>query len=244
MRTTLAALLLLACALPAAAATEQEDLARYVQIFEGDPAQHSQAADTFSWMGLSDPRLFDLIEKRLIAEYAGVINDRAEKNRVARYIRSLGFSGQRKYLPTIEGLQKHPVYQRYAEDAAEELPMYEKWNPIIANRATFKPGLSDDDNRILNMLRADDLLLKKVGAKRVFFTQTRNPAVVEQLVESLKASYTNADPDYSDAIAWLIKSLAAQNDVQYRPLFEQVAASAPNSKVRSHAAKALASVKP
>src|SRR2546430_17743049 len=85
----------------AAAASVEDDVQRYIQIFSGEKNLHNDAADTFSWMGLSDARLFDIVERRLLEDADAAQSDRNEKNRVARYIRSLGFSGQSKYEPTI-----------------------------------------------------------------------------------------------------------------------------------------------
>src|SRR5712691_7064310 len=60
MRFILAFLALLIFANFAAAASVEDDTQRYIQIFSGEKKLHSDAADTFSWMGLSDTRLFDI----------------------------------------------------------------------------------------------------------------------------------------------------------------------------------------
>src|SRR2546425_12047197 len=80
----------------AAAASVEDDVQRYIQIFSGEKNLHNDAADTFSWMGLSDTRLFDIVERRLLEDADASRDNRNERNRVARYIRSLGFSGQTK----------------------------------------------------------------------------------------------------------------------------------------------------
>ncbi len=234
MRAILRFLMLLCFSAGALAATVEEDVQRYVNIFQGNASQHSDAADTFSWMGLSDPRIFDVIEQRLLADAKVAATDRHEKNRVARYIRALGFSGQAKYIPTINQFVTDNVYERYAKAALEDLPDYQRWNPIIANRTTFNPKLSDDTNRVLNMLHADDLLLKRVGAKRVFFKH-QEPEVLELLAQELKANHTKADHNTADAVAWMVKALGQPRLAKYKPLIEEVAASAKESKVSKHA---------
>ena len=52
----------------AAAASVEDETQRYIQIFSGEKKLHNDAADTFSWMGLSDPRLFDIVERRLLED--------------------------------------------------------------------------------------------------------------------------------------------------------------------------------
>lgn len=233
MKTLFSILAALLFASSALGATAEEDVARYVRIFNGDASQHSDAADTFSWMGLSDPRIFDVIEQRLLADAKAASNNRHEKNRVARYIRALGFSGQAKYLPTINQFVADDTYDRYAKAALEDLPDYQRWNPIIANRANFDPKLSDDANRVMNMLRADDLMLKRVGAKRVYF-QHQEPEVLDLLAKELKANYAKANHDTADAIAWMVKALGKPLLAKYKPLIEEVAATAQESKVIKH----------
>ena len=44
-----------------------------------------------------------------------------------------------------------------ARDASGELAKFQKWNPIISNRASFDPKLSDDMNRMMNMLKSGDV---------------------------------------------------------------------------------------
>lgn len=232
---------ILAClfyATSAISATVEEDVVRYVGIFNGNASLHSDAADTFVWMGLSDTRIFDVIEKRLLADAAAGRIDKVEKNRVARYIRSLGFSGQSKYIPTINQFVTDNVYERYAKTALVELPQYQKWNPIIANRSTFDPKLSDDTNRVINMLRADDFLLKRIAAKRVFYKH-QEPETLETLAKELRASYAKATQDNADAIAWMAKALGHTRSEKYRPLLQEVAASAQDPHVAKHANAAL-----
>jgi hypothetical protein len=220
------------------AASPEEDVARYVQIFSGDKSLHSDAADTFAWLGLSDTRIFDIIERRLLEEHESAKSDRDEKNRVARYIRALGFSGQSKYAPTITRFFGSKAYERYASAAMEDLPQYQKWNLVISNRAAFDPRLSDDANRVMNMLRSDDLLLQEVGAKRIYFRHQEDE-LLEMLAKDIRAHYSTVDPQYSDAVSWMLKALGNARKEKYRPLLEEALANARDRKVRKYAQLAL-----
>lgn len=238
MKLIAAAVMALAFAGVAFAATLEEDVARYVQIFSGDKSRHSDAADTFAWMGISDPALFDIIEKQLLDEHEAAQYDRGDKNRVARYIRSLGFSGQPKYASTIGRFTQSMTYERYAKAALADLPHYQKWNPVISNRASFDSRYSDDVNRIMNMLRSDDLLLKEIGAKRIFF-QHKDEVLLEMLAEEVRANYRSTDRRYSDSIAWMFKGLGRSGDTKYIPLLQEALANAPDKKIRKYAEVAL-----
>jgi len=225
----------------AAAASLEEDTQRYIQIFSGGKNLHSDAADTFSWMGLSDTRLFDIVERLLLEDAAAARDNRSERNRVARYIRSLGFSGQTKYEPTIKKFLGDLPYERFARAALQDLPDYNKWNPIISNRSSFDPKFSDDVNRVANMLRSDDLLLLRVGAKRVYF-DSKEDVLLELLARQLRANYARSDlndRERSDSVAWLAKALGSSKNDKYVALLQEVEKKATAQAVVTHATEAL-----
>jgi len=243
MKKIVALLMCFVVSSSAVAASIEEDVERYVKIFSGERSQHSAAADTLSWMGLSDTRLFDIIERLVRSDFKEAWNDRAESNRVARYIRSLGFSGQPKYEATIKRFSNDRIYGRFSKAALEDLKSYEKWNLIISNRATFDVKYDDDVNRVANMLRADDLLLKRVGAKRVYFRH-QDEVLLDLLAQDIKASYAAVDPrktgsPEADSIAWMVKALGNTGNWKYQPLLQEVAANAKDPAIRRHAAKTL-----
>ena len=226
----------------AAAVSVEDDVQRYIQIFSGAKHLHSDAADTFSWMGLSDTRLFDIVEKRLLEDADASRDNRNERNRVARYLRSLGFSGQTKYEPTIKKFLGDAGYDRFARVALQDLPDYNKWNPIISNRSSFDPKFSDDVNRVANMLRSDDLLLLCVGAKRVYF-ESKEDVLLELLAQQLRANYARTDlndRERGDSVAWLAKALGSSRNEKYTALLQEVAGKAPTPIVARHATEALA----
>jgi len=215
---------------------------RYVQIFSGDKKLHSEAADTFSWMGLSDTRLFDIVERHLWEDADASRDNRTERNRVARYIRSLGFSGQSKYEPTIKKFVEDDPYARFARAALEDLPLYSKWNPVISDRSSFDPKLSDNVNRVSNMLRSDDLLLLRVGAKRVYFVGNQEDVLLEPLAQKLRANYARTDlndSERSDSVAWMVKALGSSKNEKYKALLEEVAEKGSAQPVVRHAKEAL-----
>ena len=226
----------------AAAASVEDDVQRYIQIFSGEKNLHNDAADTFSWMGLSDTRLFDIVERLLLEDAAVARDNRSERNRVARYIRSLGFSGQTKYEPTIKKFLGDVGYNRFAQAALQDLPDYNKWNPIISNRSSFDPKFSDNVNRVANMLRSDDLLLQRVGAKRVYF-DSKDDILLELLAQKLRGNYARTDLDdreRSDSVAWQAKALGSSKNEKYVALLREVAEKAVARHVVAHATEALA----
>jgi len=237
----LAALIVSFCVAGAAAGkTIEEDVQYYIGLLgELNPRVQSTEFEALSGMGLSDPRLFDEVEKRLLADYEYVRDNREDRARVAWYFRALGFSGDEKYLPTLSRFTEDKTYRNYSIAAQRDLPRYAKWNPVISNRASFDPKLRDDANRILNMLRSDDHQLQRVGAKRSFLTHEKDPAVVAVVAEKLRASYQTAkDSESVETAGWLINALDRGSDGR-DPLIRTIAADKTIHYKLSERAKAL-----
>lgn len=235
-------LITLACALCfsgiATAASQEDDVNRYVQILaEGKPF-NLDAVEAFAWMGISDPRVFDVIERRVLDAVAQGRTDKNSKIEVSNSIRALGFSGQEKYRPTLNMLTTDRTYGHYAKTALIDLPNYQRWNPIISNRASFNSNYSDDVNRLLIMIRSDDFDLKKLGAKRVFF-DNKDLVLLEALAEEVRANYKLSNESRSDSIAWLVKALGSTKQAKYRPLLEEVVVYTNDRKVAKYAKLAL-----
>lgn len=68
------------------AATLEEDVLSYTRTFSDDRSLHSGAADALAYAGISDPRVFDIIEKLLLSDVQTERFDGADKERLSRYI--------------------------------------------------------------------------------------------------------------------------------------------------------------
>jgi hypothetical protein len=232
----LSALLLSLCvSFAALAATPEEDVQNYIRIFQTG-ADADRAADDLGWKGISDTRLYDVIAERLRADAQAT--SREGRNHAARLIKALGFSGQPKYAETLNSVAAD--YRRPVEGAMRNLRLYEQWNPVIANRASWDPKYSDDVNRVRNMLTSKDIQLQGVGAKRVFYAHPNEQALLDLLAERLRDCYkTVSDPDSVDACGWMINGLGKSNAQQYRAVIQEVASGAGSDKLRSRAEKTL-----
>lgn len=232
-------LILILCLSGAAfAASVEDDVTFYTQALAEGKSVDAVILESFAWKGISDPRVFDLIERRIAEKAEAGRDDRQVKKEVGLSLRALGFSGQAKYRAVLEEYRSDPTYERYARDALEDMPDYQRWNPIISDRATFDPRYSDDVNRIRNMLLSNDFNLKKVGAKRVYF-QNKDDVLLDILAAQISASYMSNDGSGGDSIAWMVKALGSAHRPKDRPLIEEVAANAPDKTVVRHARKVL-----
>jgi hypothetical protein len=219
------------------AATVDQDVKRYLDLLAVD--KNGAGLEPLAWEGLSDPRLFDQIEERLLAVSVGKPKGKTEVEKFAHYVRALGFSGQPKYIQTLQMLTSHSYYDGYAERALVDQPLYQRWNPTISNRASFNPRLSDDVNRFMNMLASDDLLLNRLASKRIY-EGTRDSALYDALEKKIRANYMrDLSGDLEDSIAWMVKALGSSKTEKYKPLLIEVALKSPMNAVVRHAKRSL-----
>lgn len=241
MRGTLV-LLLAMLAAPAAAVTPEEEVQYYVEIFKNPYAQVDVAIDELGWKGISDARVFDLIEDRLLRDAAEASRrSRMDRNRVNRSIKALGYSGQAQYEPTLSDFLRDRAYAGYATRALANLKLYAAWNPVISDRTAWDPRLPDDDNRVRNMLNSKDVRLQGIGAKRVFFAHFEQPVLVDLVAQRLRECYkTVSDPESVDAAGWMVNALGkAPAGEKYRDLLAEVANNAQQLSLSQRAEKAM-----
>lgn len=243
MRLILSLIVAMAMSFQVLADTIDQDVERFILVFKGDVSEHSYAAESLQWQGLSDPRLFDVIEQRLVQDFPPTTLTRKKDYRAMWYLRALGNSGQDKYIPTLTRYLSDIDYANYAKVALKEIPEYRKWNLIISNRATFDAKYSDETNRVLNLLRSDSYHLKRLAAKRIYYARHHEPEILDLLAKEIRTGYTNITSENEDPIAWMIRGLGSSRNDKYKPLFEEIANKSTNSKLLVYVNKVLEAYK-
>jgi len=78
---------------------------------------------------------------------------------------------------------------------------------------------------------------KRINASKVISRSgLTDQALYTKVATLLREGYAaKTDADHIDEMAWLCKALAASGDSQYRPLFEEIAANTPSSKLERYA---------
>jgi len=239
------ACLSLTATLAQAASSQKELVDRYVKIFSSEPAHIQQeAAQDLEWLGLSDPRLFDLIEKQMLARYMDT--DKVGANYAAWMAKALGFSGNPKYQASLEkvaGGAGHKNTRTHANTALELLAQHKHWNPIIAGNGKAMSGLSIEQTGYVNMLKSNERELQRIAAKRIYHERIRNQQMLAVLFEETKKAAANPGDGREDAdcVAHMLKALAATSDPAYKPLLEDTANNAGDKNLRKWAARYLKS---
>lgn len=235
---------LLASSVYALPTSAEKDLERYIKIFNSsDTLEQKKAAQTLEWAGFNDPRLFDLIDVKLLAGYKTAFN-KDDVDYYAWLSKALSFSGQSKYVETLKKVSKDSrssKLKKYAVIALEALPKYTNWNPQIINETLWNPTLDVETNRLLSIINSDDLALKRLSAKRSHYSHNYTPILLDTFQLQLLANYQTPSRDrlFVDTWAWVTKALAGSALLQYEGTVSKVANGANNRQLQKYAKKYL-----
>lgn len=212
----------------------------YIDYFKkASRANIKQIVDDLYWSGITDTRLYDMIQAELKAKY---MNDSKVSLEVNSWlVKALAISGNKKYLKTMEQISEsdaHKKLKKHTAKAIEMLHDYARWLPVMNKGISSVPVKQRDQARVKNMLKSSDGEMIRIGAKRVYHNYTSNTALLKQVERSLLANHSKSDERvHVDAMAWLIKTLAESMDSKYKSSLEKVAGEADNKKVRKYAEK-------
>jgi len=173
------------------------------------------SAEKLAYLGYSDPRIFDVIEKQLLNSYLSLSDD-YEIDWASWLAKALGFSGNNKYLPTLRKLESSAPdkkLRKYAAIAQRYTYQYEAFNPIIMNFDNIhsEETIPSEMNRLplsllryKNMLQSDIPELHKLAAKRIYFEGVTDIRITDLVLFRIKSPAPSTD---KDTRKWLKKSL-------------------------------------
>jgi hypothetical protein len=222
-----------------AASDRENEIQRYVDVFsKGTPIDQKQACEQLSWEGLSDPRLFDVIEHNLQQTYK-TAGERQSADLAAWQAKALAYSGQEKYRATLQAVEHDGAtrgMRSHAKAALELLPAYARWNPIISDTSQPIPGKDAEINRLANMLRSGDKGLQEIAAQRIIEKPIRDNelfAILQKAVEpDINKEWSGED---IKSVAYMLKALAGSGQAEYIATVRQAADHATDAKVRNYA---------
>ena len=225
------------------AAELAKEIHAYNEVFQHATfVEKKKALGMLQWAGLSDPRIYDPLEKLVSTEYR--TKDKVVVRQVAYYIKGLSFSGLDRYKSILKQVQEEAnskKLKKYAKTALVRLDNHKKWNPVISSGLEATKAGRNNVQRALNMLESNILVLQKIGAKRIYFQFNSEAVLLKAAKKLLLASYQGVGSDRSriDMVAWLCKALGNSGKKEYRPVLQEVADKAKNRRVRKYASKYL-----
>ncbi|HHM06014.1 MAG TPA: hypothetical protein ENJ19_09790 [Gammaproteobacteria bacterium] len=246
-RTRLFALLLPVLgwlATPAAFATAEDveaEIQHYIDVFRhgGFDARH-EAMGELKWSGISDPRVYDIIEAALLKNFTDTRPRHVDEN--AWYAKTLAISGLEKYRATLQKIHDETNSSKLKKHVAWALARindYARWNPVIARGLAEAPPGGLAAARVRNLLNSDIPELIRAGGKRVYFAHNADDALLELTKDTLLKHYRSVGTDRVDvdALAWLCKALAKSGQPQYKSVLEEVAENTTSKKLAKYAKK-------
>lgn len=208
--------------------------------------QNSKTVETMlsrlQWAGLSDTRLFDEIEGRLLEHYKLQEIDRETTNLMAHHVRALAYSGNEKYRSTLHEVEQNASaskLRKHAKKALRDLELYIDWNRIIRSTSVDVAGKDPEVATYLKMLRADNVHVKRLAARAIFHEKIVDADLIVEAANNLKSLYLkeNLNGQAQDTAAWLCKAIAHSADPEHKELLRMVGRDSPYKKIRKYARK-------
>jgi len=216
----------------------EDEIQRFIKIYENRSLEVSKVtAGELEFSGITDTRLYDVIEQRLLDVYRA--RDAEPSSWLAK---TLAYSGQSKYQATLKKVvetSKSRKLKRHTKVALERLPEHAVWNADISKGTAGLAGDSLYRKRTINMIKSNHTHLMMLGARRVWFHHPTDKMFVAAVKDKLLATYNSETLSKRDvdALAWLCNVLGKSEDPKYRQVLLDIAASSPNKRVGRYAKK-------
>ena len=180
----------------------------------------------------------------------GERNPREWAQEVAWLTKALSWSGYSKYRPFLERASDTESLgsgriSSHAIEALANLEKFARWNRIINDPAGMRPDRSPETARLVNMLKSGDRALLREALNRMKLQPVPSPQLYDEVEAQLRAGYAadfDGNEDGEDAIALMEKALGGTGNAKYEPVLRAAQAEAKSSKIREHAAAALAAL--
>ena len=241
-KTWIGAILLLLVNMPAYSFDSVgEQIDHYLKILEkGGHASKVQMLERLQWSGLSDPRLYDEIEKQLLEQYQNEELDKYENSLLSHRARALGYSGNEKYRNSLAQVNKAAFQKRvrqHAKKALSELDKYKNWNRMIAESDITIEGKSVEVTTYIKMLNVNDTFVQRQAARAIYIEFQKDPDLLALVADRLEGLYLkdNLDKQVQDTAAWFCKALGRNAPWDYGELLSEVAKNTPYKKIRKYA---------
>jgi hypothetical protein len=220
--------------------TDDARISQMLEIMQsGNNEQKEQMLERLQWSGLSDSRLFDTFESDLMQHYQETYLDRDLASLLAYEVRALGYSGNPKYVTTLELLANKAAnskLKRHARKAKSDLPQFIEVQQQLAKVKLAKVDEQPADIiSYMKLLETNDSYAQRLAARAIYHEQRTQPVLLDLVAEKLKNVYmdTGLDKVGQDMAAWLCKDL--KQSVRYKAFLKEVAANTPHKKIKRYA---------
>lgn len=223
--------------------SNEERINNYVSVLEsGDQGVQEQMLNRLQWSGLSDPALFDVVEKRLLEHYNQDNPNGHLISLMSFHARALGYSGNEKYRSTLAEVAQNATdnkVRKHAKKALSDLTRWAQWLATLPQNVSVEAGQSIEVATYLHMLNVDNAFVQRLAARAIFHEKQRDKALIAKAVELIRARYleTGLDGETEDTIAWLCKAIGVAGSSDEQAFLAQVAENSPSPKIAKYAGK-------
>lgn len=202
-----------------------------------------KVAKIVSRSGLTDPELYEKVAALLKAGYlAGTDSNHIDE--MSWLCKALAASGDEQYRSLFKEIiskSQSVKLQRYARQSNALLEEYARRSQILNAKKNWDENLTPEENRLVAMLKSDNVGLKRDAAKMLVRRLQTDEKVFDVAAETLVKMAENAQSGsrYVDTMSWLCKSLAASGNAKFIETLEQIKAGTDNFKLQSYATKAI-----
>jgi hypothetical protein len=209
--------------------------------------QRVNAAKIISRSGLQDQVLYqkisEILKKGYTRKYEKDLSDE-----MSWMCKALAASGDLQHKDLLNEIaQKAPStkLQRYARQSSELIEQYAERSKVLNSADSWDDQLSGEENRLVNMLKSNDVTLKRDAAKIIVRNFKTDEKVFGAVASALKELSEKAKSDSVsiDTMAWLCKALAASGNNKYLEDLESVRAKTQSVKLQTYTAKAIKALK-
>jgi hypothetical protein len=220
-----------------------EQIDHYLEVLAtGNFESTKQMLERLQWTGLTNPRLYDEIERQLLAQYQNEALDKYENSLLSHRARALGYSGNEKYRSSLVQV-KEAAYQKrvrqHAGKALTELGKYTLWNKMIAESEISVEGKSVEVMTYMKMLNVNDYFVQRQAARATYHEERKDSDLLALIAKKLEGLYLQnyLDKYAQDTGAWFCKALGRNGGSKYTALLSKVARDTPHKKIKKYASK-------
>ena len=171
------------------------------------------AADLITGSGVSDSRLFDVVEKKVTAlfeQHKSTPRDKDVARELSAMLRTMGaMSNQSEALiQRILSEAKSRGVRNRAKRMLPKLSWFMRRNEVMQNAAPYQEGQDIMTHRFFNLVVSDDPTLNRWAAEEMFRRGGSEPVVYKAMAEKVsKEMHAIKNDIHLDALAWFCKTL-------------------------------------
>jgi len=218
---------------------------KYLSMLESsDMKTRTDAAKLISRSGLTDPLLFDTIEKKLLQGYTQKQGNQKYMDEMAWYCKALASSGNPVYEETLRKVAQTTTnknLKRHSTNSIDQIQVSAKRNQIMRQPVAKGNNLTSRENEIISMFMSDDPEMMRNAAKMTYRHPFSGNAVYDVIGERLLnlSSQSAGNRNLTDSLSWMCKALGASGMAKYRETLTRVIETSSNPKLEKYARQSL-----